>query len=110
MENALAGLDVQSLNQAVRWVGTKEAHATRIQETIAQYFLNQRVKPAARGSEGWNDDVNRLTEHHAVMVAAMQCKQAVDPAKTAALRGAIEKIAPYYPAPKPAAAAGGHGH
>lgn len=106
---ALAGkTDAQSINQVVRWVNTKEAHATHIQETIAQYFLDQRVKPAARGSDGWNDYVNRLTDHHAVMVAAMQCKQAVDPARTAALRAAIEKIAAYYPAPKPAA--DGHGH
>lgn len=98
---SLAGkTDVQSFNQVVRWVNTKEAHATHIQETIAQYFLDQRVKPAARGSKDWDDYVNRLTEHHAVMVAAMQCKQAVDPARTAALRVAIEKIAVYYPAAK----------
>ncbi len=102
---ALAGkTDVQSINQVVRWVNTKEAHATRIQETIAQYFLDQRVKPAARGSDGWNDYVNRLADHHAVMIAAMQAKQSVDRSRTAALRAAIEKVAVYYPAPKPAAA------
>ena len=43
----LAGkADAQSLNQATRWVLTKEEHAQRLQDTIAAYFLAQRVKPA----------------------------------------------------------------
>jgi len=43
--------DAQSLNQLTRWINTKESHATRIQDTIAQYFMTQRVKPARQGTQ-----------------------------------------------------------
>jgi len=89
--------DAQSLNQLTRWINNKEIHATRIQETIAQYFLNQRVKPARQGTQAWNDYVMRLVQHHAVMVAAMKTKQTVDPQMVATLREAIQTIGVYYP-------------
>jgi nickel superoxide dismutase len=97
---ALTGkTDALSANQMTRWIMNKEEHATRIQEAIAQYFLTQRIKPQAMGSAEWNDYVTRLTEHHAVMVAAMKTKQTVDAATVADLRAAIERISRYYPAP-----------
>ncbi len=89
--------DAQSLNQLTRWINNKEIHATKIQDTIAQYFLNQRVKPARQGTQAWNDYVMRLVQHHAVMVAAMKTKQTVDPRKVAELRETIEAIGVYYP-------------
>ena len=70
-------------NQLARWVATKESHATNIQHVIAQYFMTQRIKA---------DDakyVEKLTAAHAVMVAAMKCKQAADPATAEALDKAI---------------------
>ena len=90
--------DAQSLNQLTRWINTKEIHATRIQDTIAQYFLNQRVKPARQGTQAWNDYIMRLVQHHAVMIAAMKTKQTVDPQRVVELREAIEAIAVYYSA------------
>lgn len=89
--------DALSLNQATRWVTTKEEHATRIQHTIAQYFLTQRVKPKAAGSDEWGDYATRLADHHAVLVAAMKTKQTVDPAAVDRLRAAIERVGKYYP-------------
>ncbi len=89
--------DAQSLNQLTRWINNKEIHATKIQDTIAQYFLNQRVKPARQGTQAWNDYVGRLVQHHAVMVAAMKTKQTVDPAAVVTLRESIQAIAVYYP-------------
>lgn len=89
--------DPEGVNQLSRWIMNKEEHATKIQVTIAQYFLTQRIKPAARGSDGWNDYVTKLAQHHAVMVAAMKTKQTVDPAMVAQLNAAIEMIAGYYP-------------
>ncbi len=89
--------DAQSLNQLTRWINNKEIHATKIQDTIAQYFLNQRVKPARQGTQAWNDYVMRLVQHHAVMVAAMKTKQTVDPQAVATLRESIETIGVYYP-------------
>lgn len=80
----LAGTnDATGHNQLVRWVVTKEDHATKIQHVIAQYFMTQRIKA---------DDakyVEKLTAAHAVMVAAMKCKQAADPATAEALDRAI---------------------
>ena len=81
----LAGkTDGQSVNQAVRWVNTKESHATNTQHIIAQYFMTQRIK--STDTEGY---VKKLTGAHAVMVAAMKCKQGVDANSAAALRKAI---------------------
>jgi nickel superoxide dismutase len=99
--NALASHeDALSQNQLVRWVQNKEEHATRIEETIARYFLCQRVKPAPAGTPEGEAYAKKLIEHHAVMLAAMRAKQGVDPKLANALRAAIETIAPYYPAPK----------
>lgn len=85
--NDLAGKqDAQSVNQLVRWINTKEAHATSIQQTIAQYFMTQRLKADAKGYD------KKLKSAHAVMVAAMKCKQntTADTAKT--LEQAIKKF------------------
>ena len=82
--NALAGKnDAQSLNQLARWVSTKESHATKIQHTIAQYFMTQRIKPSDLKY------VDKLTAAHAVMIAAMKCKQTVDGKNGDALRASI---------------------
>jgi nickel superoxide dismutase len=99
--NVLAGQrDPQALNQAARWIANKEEHATRIQHTIAQYFLTQRVKPAPEGGQDYDDYVTKLVQHHRVMVAAMKTKQTVDPRQVEELRAAIEAIAGYYPRAK----------
>jgi nickel superoxide dismutase len=80
----LAGkADALSQNQLVRWVNTKETHATQTQHVIAQYFMTQRIKP---------DDpayVAKLTSAHAVLLAALKCKQTVDAANAEALRAAV---------------------
>ncbi len=75
--------DVTVVNQLARWVATKESHATNIQHTIAQYFMTQRIKAADAKY------VEKLTAAHAVMVAAMKCKQDADPATAKALESAI---------------------
>ncbi|MEM6688608.1 MAG: superoxide dismutase [Ni] [Planctomycetota bacterium] len=75
--------DPQSVNQAVRWVTTKEDHAQKIQDTIAAYFMAQRIK---------TDDPaygTKLMAAHKVMVAAMKAKQSADPATAEALKKAI---------------------
>jgi len=82
--NALAGkTDAQSHNQLARWILNKETHATRIQNTIAQYFMAQRIKA--------NDPkyVSKLTTAHAVIVAAMKAKQTVDQKVAEALKESI---------------------
>lgn len=76
--------DVNGINQLARWISTKETHATKVQHVIAQYFMTQRIK-----ADGENY-VKQLTSAHAVMVAAMKCKQSAEPATADALKKAIE--------------------
>ena len=78
-----AKASAQVVNQTVRWVMTKEDHATKIQTTIASYFMAQRIKP---GTEGY---AKKLAAAHAVMVAAMKCKQSADPETAKALEKSI---------------------
>ncbi len=75
--------DALSHNQLARWVATKESHAVKIQETIAQYFMSQRIKTDHENYQ------NQLVAAHAVMVAAMKSKQSVDVAVADTLRETI---------------------
>jgi nickel superoxide dismutase len=96
-ELAPKATDPQSLNQAVRWIQVKEEHATSAMETIAQYFMAQRIKaPAEANAEQQAKYVDQLTKAHAVQVAAMKCKQTVDPAQAAALKAAIDAFRKSY--------------
>ena len=79
--------DPQSVNQTVRWINTKEAHATNIQHTISQYFMTQRIKA---DKEGY---AKKLAAAHAVMVAAMKCKQSAEAKPADVLK---EKIYDFY--------------
>ncbi|MDA1194525.1 MAG: superoxide dismutase [Ni] [Planctomycetota bacterium] len=103
---ALAGKsDVQSLNQLVRWVTTKEEHAKNTQHVIAQYFMAQRIKPEQ------SDYVARLTAAHAIITQAMKCKQSADPAEADKLKAAIIHFhGVYEPDAKKAEPGHGHGH
>ncbi len=73
----------KGINQANRWITTKENHATNTQHIVAQYFLTQRIKADHK------DYVGQLATAHRVMVAAMKCKQDADPATAEALKKAI---------------------
>jgi nickel superoxide dismutase len=93
----LAGkADAQSANQMARWVMNKENHATHIMDSIAQYFLAQRVKPVAPGEDGYEGYLQKLSAHHRVMTAAMKTKQNADLKFVEDLKAAIEALAKYY--------------
>ena len=79
----------------IRWVATKEAHASNTQKIIAEYFMTQRIKPTGEGY------MKKLPAAHAVMVAAMKCKQTVDPANAEALHKSILKFYEAYEGKKP---------
>ncbi len=83
------------INQASRWVTTKEDHATNTQHIVAQYFLTQRIKPE---NERYLD---QLKAAHGVLVAAMKCKQDADPATADALRNAIHDLYRAYEGKEP---------
>ena len=87
---------VQDVNQAVRWINTKEEHASHIIETVSVYFLTQKVKEVPSGDTGYEAYLKSLADHHAVMRAAMKTKQTVDPKAAEALGAAINNLAKHY--------------
>lgn len=91
-----AKTDAQSLNQAVRWVNTKEEHAADVIEIVSEYFLAQKVKPVAPGAEGYDAYLKSLADHHAVIVAAMKAKQNTEASYAEALDKAIDALAAHY--------------
>lgn len=56
-------------NQTTRWILTKEDHCKEIMETVAEYFMAQRIKPDAENYE------KTLVAAHNVMRASMKAKQ-----------------------------------
>lgn len=88
--------DALSLNQATRWITTKEDHATHIIDVVSEYFLTQKVKVVEPGSDGYQDYLKKLADHHRVMAAAMKTKQTVDPANAEALESAIKGLGKHY--------------
>ncbi|MFL2825570.1 MAG: superoxide dismutase [Ni] [Coraliomargaritaceae bacterium] len=82
--------DVQSNQQLIRWVNNKEIHADKIIDTISNYFLTQRVKPSAE------DYLQRLSDHHAVILLSMKAKQKADEKIADALKEAVEALSKYY--------------
>lgn len=88
-------LSAKGVNQAMRWVTTKENHATNIQHIASQYFLTQRIKP---DNERY---VDQLKAAHAVMVAAMKCKQDADAASADTLKNAIYDLYRAYEGKEP---------
>lgn len=88
--------NAKAINQMIRWVTTKEDHATHIIDVVSEYFLTQKVKPVDPGTDGYEAYLKSLADHHAVMVAAMKCKQDADPATVDALNKAIDTLAAHY--------------
>ena len=68
----------QNINQLVRWINTKEEHATFIQSIAADYFLAQRIKPKQNNDAGRQQYVDQTLLLQQIIVAAMKSKQTVD--------------------------------
>merc|ERR1711908_267668 len=94
-----ASLTAQNINQMTRWVNTKEEHCGKIITLISEYCLCQRVKPVGAPKspfEKEEDYIAALTAHHAVMMAAVACKQNVAPAIADKLEAAIAECGKMY--------------
>ena len=81
-------------NQMVRWITTKEEHASKIITKISEYCLCQRVKKEIFESE--KDYMDALKAHHSVMQAAMKCKQNVGLEVVEALEKAVDEFSKMY--------------
>ena len=73
-------------NQLVRWISNKEEHANKIQQTISQYFMTQRLQTDAPNYP------DKLSVLHKMLLAAMKCKQSIDIANVQTLRSLLKKF------------------
>ena len=88
--------DAQSVNQLVRWIENKDAHAGKIQQTVTQYFLTQRVKAKPEGDPAYGTYLTQVTTLHQMLVEAMKCKQTLDAEHVTQLRSLVDKFADNY--------------
>jgi len=87
----------KDLNQIVRWVANKDAHADEFQHNVSQYFLTQRVKPAAESdTAGYPDYVRKVALLHRMLVTAAKAKQTTDLAHVATLRALLTEFKTLY--------------
>ena len=83
----------KNYNQLIRWTVNKENHSDAFTEIVTQYFMTQRIKPAAQGSgASYQEYVNKLTLLHRMMVTAMKCKQTTDLDNVSELRSLLAEF------------------
>lgn len=70
--SAKDSLSAQDYQQLIRWTNTKEAHAQKIIDETANYFLAQRIKPDA------DHYADKLEVLHHIIVYSMKSKQSVE--------------------------------
>jgi len=103
-------LTALSVNQLTRWANTKEEHASKIVELVTEYCLAQRVKPPSDPKSPFkseSDYIDALKAHHAVMLAAVKCKQTVDSGLVDTLEAAVADMGKIYTASSASTAAHG---
>merc|ERR1711971_564269 len=92
-------MTAQSFNQATRWTNTKEEHCGKVITLMSDYCLCQRVKPVGAPKSPFTseqDYIDAIKAHHAVMLAAVKCKQSANPEDAAALDHAIDDVSKMY--------------
>ena len=94
----------KNVNQLVRWIINKDNHAEKLQQTVTQYFMTQRLRPTAPDAPGYQQYLAQLTTLHALLTEAMKAKQSSDPAVAARLRQLAGQFDKLYFQPEEAAA------
>jgi nickel superoxide dismutase len=93
---ALGEQDGKTANQRVRWILNKEKHAEKLQATIWQYFMTQRIKPVDAKTEGYDKYIAQLTLLHLLSVQAMKAKQSVDLTIITSMRATLHDFSHLY--------------
>ena len=93
LSKAESAHDSTNHNQLARWVTNKEEHATKIQTTVMQYFMTQRIKPKETSDEKY---VKQITLLHKMLVHAMKAKQTTDLDHVKHLRDLLTAFAESY--------------
>jgi nickel superoxide dismutase len=93
----LAKAGEKNYNQLVRWIDNKEKHANLIQETVSQYFMTQRIKPADENNQiEYKKYMKELTLLHEMLIYAMKTKQTTDLANVEKLRSLLSSFKTSY--------------
>ena len=93
---ALSEMQPPDNNQIVRWVQNKEQHADALSEIVTDYFMAQRVKPAAADSPHYKNYIEQLTLLHEMLQTSMKCKQTTDLAQVEKLKTLLDKFSKAY--------------
>ena len=96
--NKLSAEPSKNANQLTRWINNKEKHAQAIQDTVAAYFLAQRIKHDEKDKAAYT---KKLTLLHEITVYAMKCKQTTDLENAQKLHKAIDTFQAAYGSKKP---------
>ena len=88
--------NAQNMNQLIRWINTKEEHATLIQSTITNYFLAQRIKSKKINENGRQLYVDQTLILQQIIVAAMKCKQTVDQSNSKKVKRLLNQFIDLY--------------
>ncbi len=89
----LSAQEKPNMNQLVRWVNNKDAHADEISHIVSYYFLAQRVKPAEKTDlKAYNEYIEKLTLLHHMLVYSMKAKQTTDTANVEKLRTLLSRF------------------
>lgn len=84
-------------NQVVRWVTNKDDHANKVQDTVYQYFMSQRIKPVPESDDlAYKKYVKQVALLHEMLVYAMKCKQTTDLANVEKLRALVSDFEAVY--------------
>jgi nickel superoxide dismutase len=97
MIEELSKSEKTNLNQIVRWINNKDAHADEFSHIVSYYFLAQRITIMDEtNNEAFNNYQKKLTLLHQMLVYAMKCKQTVDLKNTEQLKLLVNQFEDIY--------------
>jgi len=79
MINQISAESKPNMNQLVRWIDNKDAHADELSEIITYYFMAQRIEPSEKtDAQAYEKYLTKLTLLHKMLVSSMKAKQTID--------------------------------
>ncbi len=93
----LSGVTPLDIHSISRWTANKETHAQKIQLTVSEYFMTQRVVVADPISVTQHGAYQKsLSLLHQILVAAMKSKQTTDAVHVEELNKLIDEYEEHY--------------
>jgi nickel superoxide dismutase len=93
----LSAQNKPNMNQIVRWVGNKDAHADELSEIVTYYFMAQRIKPVDKADTvAYEQYLKKLTLLHEMLVYSMKAKQTTELGNVEKLRTLLAEFRAAY--------------